>query len=270
MDTTRRNGAMQRLGGVLLGVFIVWQLIYLSAAGAIETLEVVSERLPEETATEIKRVVSESRHGRPATAVPGLGSLIYVVDKWGQVTEQPQRWCLFAPDVAKQATFLSLELCWHDEEQSIWLDSDNEPADPTSFFRIGRNRSRSFEQRLSMEFELHVGETVERARERWRARIAWKLADEYELLAAFATVRLDEFQRANPDIPRPDFVIFHVRGYQIAPPNSESVPTSEPYQLPLARWVPDAEYPADVLPIEAYDPVADEFAALTWSTEDEQ
>ncbi len=250
-----------------LGVFIIWQLFYMTIANSLETLEIVTHRMPE-TSERIGDAIQECRNGEQGIDVPGVSSLIYVVDKYGQFTEQPQRWSLFAPNIRTQSTFLALELRFDDFENSLWLLSDNEPVDTKSFFRVGGNRLRGIEQNLEINFAFSLDETEEVARERWREQIQEKLARDSEIMQAWIALRVKGFLEQNPQAPEPNEIVIHVRGYEIPSPDASiKEEAGKPYEMAIARWIPDHEYPEDVLPIEAFDPVTNQFVYQPWESE---
>jgi len=251
----RRSSLLRRFAGIGLGAFIIWQLIYLTLANALETAEVVMHRFPEYS-KQYTAALDSSRSGADPTALGGASSLIFFVDKYGQVTEQPQRWSLFAPNVSDQACFLACELKWEGMEESVWLLSENEPENTASYFRFGGNRLRSIEQNLAIGFTWTTGESERDAQERWGEQIKDKLAREYDILLAWVTLRVEAFLDNHINAPSPSEVIVHVRGYEIPTPGERS---GAPYSVALARWEPTAEYPEDYLPLEAFDPVANEF-----------
>ncbi|MCC9606098.1 hypothetical protein LOC68_19590 [Blastopirellula sp. JC732] len=252
---------------VALGSFIVWQLFYLTVANSLETLEVVTLRYPE-TSSAITKALDESRAGH-RSALGGLSSLVYAVDKYGQVTEQPQRWSLFAPNINDQTTFLACEFRWNDSDQSTWLLSDNEPSDASSYLRYAGNRIRSIEQNLTLTFAFEPGESEADARQRWAEQIHDKLATDFDILMVWASLRVEEFQADYPYVATPDEVILHVRGFEIGAPGREADQTSLPYCMAIARWQPAVDYPRECLPLEAYDPVTEQFVYQTWPSESE-
>ncbi|UUO07235.1 hypothetical protein M4951_02745 [Blastopirellula sp. J2-11] len=254
---------------IALGSFIVWQLFYLAVANSLETLEVVTLRFPE-TSSAITKALDESRAGNHPHELGGLSSLIYAVDKYGQVTEQPQRWSLFAPNINDQTAFLACEFRWNDSEQSTWLLSDNEPNDTSNYLRYAGNRTRSVEQNLILTFTFNTGETELEARQRWAKQIQDKLANDFDILTVWASLRVEEFLADFPNAPSPDEIVIHVRGYEIAAPGSDGPSQSPaPYCMAIARWTPAAEYPRDVIPIEVYDPVTEQFIYQPWASESE-
>ena len=259
--------AAKRIQCLALGLLILWQLVYLTIANSLETLEIVTHRFPE-TSAAITKVLDESRAGEPERPLGPLSSLIYVVDKYGQITEQPQRWSLFAPNISDQTSFLAYEFRWHDEERSVWLLSDNEPENPAEYWRMLGNRVRSVEQNLTVGFSFDAGETEQDARARWAVQIREKLARDHDVLIAHAALRLADFQADYPDAPIPDEVLIHIRGYDIASPDAQSSRQAfTPYQMAFARWSPTADYPSDVIPIEAFDPVTEQYVFQPWANE---
>ncbi len=250
-----------------LGVFIIWQLFYMTIANSLETLEIVTHRMPE-TSERIGNAIQKCRDGEQGIDVPGVSSLIYAVDKYGQFTEQPQRWSLFAPNIRNQSTFLALELRFDGMEDSLWLLSDNEPLDTKSFFRVGGNRLRGIEQNLEINFAFSLDETEEVARERWREQIHEKLARDSEILQAWVALRVEGFLKQNPQALQPSEIVIHVRGYEIPSPDAPIKDQAEkPYEMAIARWIPNQEYPENVLPVEAFDPVTNQFVYQPWESE---
>src|SRR5262245_46191791 len=89
------------LPSVLLGVVIVWQLLYLPAANFIKLLPV---RLPPhkgELNDEVQLRADESARG-PAQSV--RDGLAFGLSRWGELTGQTQGWALFAPTFGHQAS----------------------------------------------------------------------------------------------------------------------------------------------------------------------
>lgn len=249
---------------VSLGLFVVWQLVYFAIANGLETLEIVTHRFPAASEA-ITRSLDECRAGSETRPLGPLSSLVFVVDKYGQLTEQPQRWSLFAPNISDQSAFLAYEFRWDEREKSVWLLSDDEPQDSCAYWRFLGSRMRSLEQNLTVEFAFDANETESEAQQRWSRQIREKLEKDFDVLIAWSALRLQTFQKDYPDAAPPDEVIIHVRGFVIAAPGANAKDARhEPYSLPLARWRPEAQYSPDVLPIEGYDPVSEEFQTIPW------
>ena len=254
---------------IALGVFILWQLVYFTIANGLETLEVVTLRYPE-TADAITKALDASRSGRASPLGP-LGPVVFAVDKYGQLTEQPQRWSLFAPNISDQTAFLAYELRWDGRDESFWLLSEDEPKNASRYWRFLGNRLRSLEQNLTLCFSLEVGESEDQARQRWAQETRAKMSRDVDVLLAWSRLRLAAFQQGHEGVAPPDEVILHVRGYQIAGPQERSSAAGqEPYCLVIARWRPAAEYPAEVLPLEVFNHATQQFAYQPWKTENDE
>ncbi|MEM1067786.1 MAG: hypothetical protein AAGI63_02740 [Planctomycetota bacterium] len=258
----------KRAASVLLGCFILWQLVYLTVANVVETAPVLLRRWPEKH-QQFTSFIDQSRNATEASKASGLAGLIRLTDRWGQRTAQPQRWSLFAPNVAKQTGFLALELKWHDVESSAWLYSDDEPVDSTSYWRASGNRFHNVEQNLRITFAVSQGESNDDARQRWSHQIQRKLETDCDVMMAWIRIRLIDFYADYPDVATPDEVILHCRGFQIPAPGQrvESPSAAVPYSLAIARWRPKLDVPVGVLPMEAFDPVEHRFVFQSYSAE---
>jgi len=254
---------------IALGVFIVWQLVYFAIANGLETLEVVTLRYPE-TAVAITKALDASRNGRESPLGP-LAPVVFAVDKYGQLTEQPQRWSLFAPNISDQTAFLAYELHWDGWDESVWLLSEDEPKNAASYVRFLGSRLRSLEQNLTVGFSFEPGETEAQARQRWALQTREELSRDVDVLLAWSHLRLEAFQQAHQGVAPPDEVIIHIRGYQIAGPHEQMRAAGQsPYCLAIARWRPAAEYPAEVLPLEVFNHATQQFAFQPWNTESDE
>src|SRR5262249_23255029 len=118
---------------VLLGLFILWQIIFLPAFNLLDGAEAARRDLQEQRR-------QDGRWWRLVRGIPGLeplvdewltrggnygdkgklGNLIErprrVVRWWAQATGQEQGWNLFAPDTLDFSSFPSVELRWDDPE----------------------------------------------------------------------------------------------------------------------------------------------------------
>ncbi len=118
---------------VLLGLFVLWQMIFLPAFNLLDGAEVARRELQEQRR-------QDGRGWRLVRGVPGLvplvdewltkganygdkGKLGNLIDRprrvvrwWAQATGQEQGWKLFAPDTFDFSSFPSLELRWDDPE----------------------------------------------------------------------------------------------------------------------------------------------------------
>ena len=124
---------LRRAARVLLGLFVLWQMLFLPAFNLLDGAETARDALQKHR--------RQDRLGwRLVRSVPGLeplvdewltrggnygdkgtlGNLIQrprrVVRWWAQVTGQEQSWGLFSPDATDFSAFPSVELRWDDPE----------------------------------------------------------------------------------------------------------------------------------------------------------
>src|SRR5262245_54849434 len=104
---------------VLLGVFIVGQLIFLFGNNALEILGWARDELTADSET--ARVLDRVTPGWPGKKghLHDAGDLASnLLERWAQVTGQTQGWSLFAPDVRRHCVFPAVLLRWDEEPRS--------------------------------------------------------------------------------------------------------------------------------------------------------
>jgi hypothetical protein len=253
---------------VLLGLFIVWQIIYLVAGNLLNMAQETRSSLADpdnepklvQKAAEVVQWLAPGWIKKEGHVYDADEALSGLTKRWGQITGQVQGWSLFAPSVSEHNTFVAVELRWDGESYPPeLLLSDNEPRDPNCFFRLGDFRLRKYESHLDVLLTLHDDEATEAAAaERWRLRIEEKLDTDGKDLLAYLRWRWRKFRQAHPDRPTPSQVILYVRRYSIPPP--EQVPwhwDTNNYQMfdrqPMARWQPGADWEPDYQALEMYN-----------------
>ncbi len=144
------------------------------------------------------------------------------------------------------------------------LLSDNEPADPHHFLRVGRFRVRRYESNIILYLARAADESDAEARQRWAKSIREHLDENAEQLRAYLRWRLAVYQRRQPGRQAPRQVILLERTYRILPPDDESGACWDgPRSLPLARWLPGHDGNGGARPLERYNPVTERFEAVT-------
>jgi hypothetical protein len=102
---------------LLLGIFIVGQLVFLTAINLVDMARDARDELPRDTATAIERVVpgwtKQSGHAHDLTE-----QVYNVAKRWSQVSGQLQGWSLFAPNIGRHCVFPSVLLLWDEEPLS--------------------------------------------------------------------------------------------------------------------------------------------------------
>jgi hypothetical protein len=258
---------------VALGLFVVWQFLFLLSSNLLSVEDAVRAALHK--SPPVQRVAPDLFDGKGA-AHATLRAVERVTERWAELTGQAQCWQLFAPDVADVIPFLAVELRWDDDRlpraaartagrappaPPVLLPSENEPADPGRFFRAGRFRLRRYE--TTLDLAPAPGRPFDPRGEDWAAAVERDVRAGAEPMLAYLRWRLAAFRRARPDLPPPTQVVLHVRLYRVPPPPGPT-PWRWEYlgQHRVARWLPGAPVPAGYLPVETYDPPSDSFVRL--------
>jgi hypothetical protein len=286
----------------LLGLFIVWQLFFLTASNLIKLADQEREYLAEHPNPVVEQLApgwsKKKGHIHDAEEV-----LTGVMNRWAQLTNQPQNWSLFGPNVAAHIPFVLVELRWEDDPVSVttagrllaplaaheplealafggvaWanllpppdpvqLPSDNAPADPRRFFRMGKFRLRKYESYLSVYLSQRLDDPRAQA-ESWREKIEARVRREGETMHAYLNWRLREYRRQHPGQPWPVQVVLLEQLYRVPEPDRapepwmwQEVHVAKPF--PVARWRPRVVPPTGCQPVEAYNPSSGRFEWVT-------
>jgi hypothetical protein len=281
---------------VLLGLFVVGQLFYLLLANFLGLEEPVRKALVKRPGAEA--LAPDYLTGKDAVH-KALAEAQRWTTRWSQLTNQPQSWRLFAPNVVDTIPFVAVELRWDENRLPLvparrqlaplagshpfdtavlaaaaqlpppapaaepqLLLSENEPADVYHYVKLGRFRLRRYEAVFDC-----LGAATERPfradSDIWADGIRDVIREEHGSIHAYLRWRLGQFLREHPDLPMPTQVILYVRIYRIPPP-----PGPEPWrwqslgQHRVARWLPGGRHDSRYLPIEVYNPRVDRFEAM--------
>jgi hypothetical protein len=255
---------------LFLGLFVVWQLLFLIGANFGEVAERYQEYWKE---NEIKpawipasrRPQFEEWLNNEGRFYKSLKKVDQIASRWSELTGQHEQWSLFAPGVWDNAAFLAVEFRWDEgqpgQQESpgcrappVYLLSENEPDNVNRYIRLGRFRLRKYEENLTPY--LSERETASEAKLSWRDSIERKVRKRSEAINAYLRWRWYRYQDAHPELPEPNQVILHVRVYRIPAPEGPDPWTWDgPDVCPMARWRP----PANSASLEVYDPVAERF-----------
>lgn len=250
---------------VFLGLFILWQLFFLTAANGLKMLDSVRSSLKDHAFVETIAPGWAREKGHVHDAAEVVTGL---TKRWAQVTGQPQSWSLFSPNVASYIPFLAVELRWDDDagrstRPPVLLRSDNEPANVRCFFRVGQFRLRKYESYLDVTFSTQ-DKPADEVADVWRERIEERVRKEWDTMQAYLRWRMLGFQRRHPELPPPRQVVLFVRAYRVPAPDKAPEPWMWETLLdlqpqPIARWRPDTPTPDGSRPIELYNPVVHRF-----------
>jgi hypothetical protein len=264
-----------------LGLFVLWQLFFLFASNLISLGDTLRDSDKEYLSKEWKQRLNllapgwENKQGHFHDALNVVESITL---RWEQLSAQPQNWSLFAPGVSEQVTFVAVELRWDDPDGADWekgqmpyapepLLSDNEPRDPTRFFRLGKFRLRKYESYLDVILRQYEKETPEEAVEHWQGKIRELVKDQSATIPAYLKLRYRQYAEEHPDRPPPRQVILLVRRYTIPEPEDYSEDWYHHRKtVPVARWRPGVVR-ADGYQVEWFKPTGLKKGKVTGSFE---
>jgi hypothetical protein len=245
-------------------MFILWQLFFLFGSNLVGLIGEVrsdtsyQENFPKDWLGVINKTFPDwlKKQGHAHDVLHVVKDL---TSRWEELSGQPQGWSLFAPEIARQITFVAVELRWDDPNQGKahrermapfppeLVLSENEPRDKTRFFRWGKFRLRKYESYLDVVLRVYEDETLEQAVERWGRRIRKKVYNEEDNIQEYLKMRTRHYLSQHPGRPRPRQAILLVRRFEIPKPEDFSEewykdPRDEPLrQLPIARCLVDPE-----------------------------
>jgi hypothetical protein len=104
------------LARLLLGLFIIWQIVFLFFANILSLLGGVRESWRDQPAVEEAAPAWIRGKDRAAGTEKALTRL---TNFWSELTGQPQNWSLFAPSVTSVIPFVAVECCWEDDPSSV-------------------------------------------------------------------------------------------------------------------------------------------------------
>jgi hypothetical protein len=236
------------VGQLALGLFIVWQLVYLFGASF---LAFWSASRPEVDAATM--------------------AVAKAADGWGALTGQWQGWALYGPNLPTQSAFVAVELRW--EHETVQLRSECEPVDVGNYFRpFLSSRLSIYESYLGLVLWGWDSGAAAQEPHVWNERLVEHVAKERRGIEAYLRWRLERFQRDHPDRPPPAEVVLLGHIYPISAPGREPFFWSTPEEIPLARWRPPAaawcdDYApagtaASPLRVETYNLITHQFEPL--------
>ncbi len=251
-----------------LGLFILFQLAFLVVGNAVGFLR--SAR-PEHFKDQPKRLVN----GLAPNFADDEGHIWSWSERveadtrcWMQLTGQDQDWALFT-SAGKATGFPVLLLIWDDAPaigpsipgsrldynakdgfnlitpwdpqavhlKVVWLPSENAPADPNSFVKLGMVRVRRYEGEFYQNALPEDAEPREHAEKRMTGLMQDLLHSSHDLALAYMQTRLRAWRRAHPGEPPPKQVVLFERFYRIHDPD-EAPGWDGPFLVPQARWRP--------------------------------
>lgn len=241
------NSNHTRPRSVLLGLFIVGQLIFIIGHNLLTLAQELQKEMPAEARGAVRHLAPDwpEKTGHVWNMMEGSTQVMH---RWSQVTWQLQTWSLFAPSVGKVCVFPALLLVDDEapdgsmapvdapldyEARGRLILSDNEPPDLKRFVRWGNFRLRRFENNLVVYMTPHPDETRVEMTERLQKRLKEHVVENADMLGAYLRFRLDQIAEK-----RPAQVILLMRRYGLKGPEHGADFVDGPYTVPVLRWQP--------------------------------
>ena len=250
-----------RCQGLLLGGFVVVQLVYLIAANLLPLFPQHVAKTGELT----DDFTFAGRTFRSEYLQTSLETASAVTRKYGEATGQMQNWALFAPGIARQATFPVAELQWNygQTPRLVQLTSEFEPADPRHFTKFDLTQSRLFnyEFRMTQSLWFCTDESLATSPEFWQEWLAHRASRQHRSLHAYLLWKVWGYAKEHPAELLPTTAVLYVRCYPITPPGRVAERSELPQDRPLVRWIPATNV------LEVFDPVTKKFRQMEASNE---
>jgi hypothetical protein len=279
--------AMSRLLRVGLGLFVLWQFVFLIGLNLCQVGRHYIEYVPG-----VAQAFPSLSEEDTATRRP-LAKFEQIATRWVELTGQVQSWELFAPNVWYDIPFVAVEFHWDEPPDSarsaaglvgslagmqplgsgsgwlaaappasVYLLSDNEPRDILRYFRIGHFRLRRLEGQIDKDFFLPPDKTSEDMTDQWRLEVFERVRKQSAIMRAYLEWRWNSYHREHPDCATPKQIILRVRLYRIPPPDTTPWTWAGPEDRPLARWRPHVRYVPGRPQVEVYDLIAQRFDVM--------
>jgi hypothetical protein len=245
---------------VLLGLFVLFQLLYLPLANLIQLVPREMPTRQGELDSPVQREGTATSCRTIQEAVDGLGD---AVDRWGECSGQTQRWSLFAPDVGQQSCFpVIVCYCVGQRDFATLTIKPENAAESGPYCRWPSPLSRRFayESLLAVIYRNFSAGSLAEHGDEWRWAVRQRVRDQQKSLEAYFRWNLALFQKRYPDEPFPIEMILKVLVSPAPKPGEVARPPS--FEIPLARWFPSRAPSQEYLSVEAYDPVTGEFVRL--------
>jgi hypothetical protein len=247
---TSSSSPQQPLRPVLLGFFIVGQLVFLFASNLLVFL--------------LDPIYCPATRNLSPPLVSTLQLANDVTTGWSQTTGQKQVWLEFRA-VAKRSAFLFVELRWDQTPNAARLSSYSEPVDSMHYCRSwdGARMTQYEETLVALPcWQWTPGEAAAKPDE-YRLTMTLVVRFYVRIYQAYFEQRLREFQREHPELPPPDTLLLGAHVYDAPLP-----PGPRPFAWPpmrewwLVRWRLHAVPPAGMLPLERFDLPTQQFVAV--------
>lgn len=239
-----------RIGAILLGVLIVWQLVFM----VMSTVDsaVIGPQSPWVE-------VAPAGEGRP----PG-DFLFQPTRQWARLTLQTQTWSLFGA-VSPRSTFPVVTLVWNNPDGSrqseVTLPSRFEPgvSDVSFLSDFALVRPFHYEAFFAGAYVHWEDDSVHEQPDAFQeARVA-RLQARWQPALEFMDRRMRDYLSSQVDAAPPSEVLLSFTVIPTNPPSTSTSDSAAPLDRPYIRWQPGSTVSDGLLPVEAYDPKLDAY-----------
>jgi hypothetical protein len=261
ISLTTHHSPLTNSKRILLGLFVIWQLLFLFTSNVLPLVPHGKQELDELTD-------DISLHGHSTSIEPiqqAIEGISLVSDRWMEATGQLQGWSLFAPTFPPQGGFVAVQFRWNDGSSEV-LKSSFEPPDPAHYFRPPGTYGRLFnyESRFVILPDFWpaamLGPEGGPGGLEWREAITRRVRVQWKSIRAYLRWQRDRYVNEHPKGPPPMEVILVVDLYETPGPNEQPWKPKGPFARPLARWRPEVSPPQGYLPLEVCtDPAQEHF-----------
>jgi hypothetical protein len=243
----RAMGHLRACGRYLLGLFVVVQFAFIPLANLTNVESALRH------AARRREAFPEWAGGTDGLDVR-LKAVVESAAWWGRLTGQEQPWQLFAPDTVSYLSFPVVELRWANGD-TVFLRSENRPADRHAFLRVGRFRQRRAETAFEVApydeaavFDPSGPDWAETIRQRaWADRTG---------LRAYLRWRVQRHLDASPGLAWPEEVVLWTELWRVpAPPGPTPWDWTDLGTHPVLRWRASGT-------THLFDPVSDTYCEL--------
>ena len=247
---------------VAVGLFALWQLVFLPAANLIDFVPrrpAPCDLDPVMDMYQAKGTFTRVEPLQRAAEVAGD-----VLDFWAEVTGQDQGWMLFAGGNPPHTLFQAVELHFADGE-AVTIRSRFEPADlanPAPRLPLWHDRFFNFESQFPNPGWYCSTESLERFPEVWSKELPQAVRDAHPQILVWLRWHVREYQKAHPDRGTPTEVVLKFRYIPTPLPGEPKEWTKPLTERPYCRWKINEPPEPGYLPLEAYDPVANRYVRL--------
>jgi hypothetical protein len=264
LPLTTHHSPLTNAKRILLGLFVIWQLLFLFMSNVLPLIP-HGRQEHDELTDDI------NLHGQ-ATSIEPVQRIIEgvsgVSDRWMEATGQLQGWSLFAPIFPPQAGFVAVEFRWQDGSHDL-VKSRFEPADPLRYSRPPGTYERLFNYESRFVIlpafwpESKLGPDGRPWELEWAEAITERVRVQWKSMRAYLRWQRDRYMREHPNLPPPEEAILLVDLYITPGPEDRPWAPKGPVSRHLARWQLEVSPPPGFLPIEVCtDPAKEHFEWL--------